>query len=109
MLSAPGVKKDEPQPSQSPSPEVSTPETVDNNSDGNDSDTGTTGGQGAEFGGSGVQGASPVSGGGSGGGLAVTGANVETLTPWILFLLANGLIVVWRARCRSVEKMSRTQ
>lgn len=107
VLSAPGVKKDEPQPSQSPSPEVSAPETVDNNS--SDSDTGTTGGQATEFGGSGIQGASPVSGGGSGGGLAVTGANVETLTPWILFLLANGLIIVWRVRRRSVEKMSRTQ
>ena len=109
VLSAPGVKKDETRPSQSPSPEVSTPETVDNNSDGSDSDGGATDGQDTGFGGAGIQGASPISGGGSGGGLAVTGATVETLTPWILFLLANGLIIVWRARRRSVEKLSRTQ
>lgn len=111
VLSAPGVEKDEPQPSQSPSPEVPAPEKVDNNSgdsNGSGSDTAADG-QDTGFGGSGVQGASPVSGGGSGGGLAVTGANVETLTPWILFLLANGLIIVWRARRRSVEKTSRTQ
>ena len=109
VLSAPGVKKDEPRPSQSPTPDTSSPEATGNNSDGSGSDTGTTGGQATEFGGAGIQGASPISGGGSGGGLAVTGATVETLTPWILFLLANGLIVVWRARRRSVEKMSRTQ
>ncbi|WP_297589974.1 hypothetical protein [uncultured Mobiluncus sp.] len=111
VLSAPGVKKDEPQPSQSPSPEVPAPEKVDNNSgdsNGSGSDTAADG-QDTGFGGAGIQGASPISGGGSGGGLAVTGANVETLTPWILFLLANGLIIVWRARRRSVEKLSRTQ
>ena len=111
VLSAPGVKKYEPQPSQSPSPEVPAPEKVDNNSgdsNGSGSDTAADG-QDTGFGGAGIQGASPISGGGSGGSLAVTGANVETLTPWILFLLANGLIVVWRARRRSVEKMSRTQ
>lgn len=112
VLSASGVKKDEPRPSQSPSPEVSNPGTVDNNdsgdSNGSGSDTATDG-QDTGFGGAGIQGASPISGGGSGGGLAVTGANVETLTPWILFLLANGLIVVWRARRRNVEKTSRTQ
>lgn len=110
VLSAPGAKKkDEPQPSQSPTPDTSNPEATGNNSDGSGSDTGTTGGQATEFGGAGIQGASPVSGGGSGGGLAVTGANIETLTPWILFLLCNGLIVVWRTRRRNVEKLSRTQ
>lgn len=112
VLSASGVKKDESRPSQSPSPEVSNPGTVDNNdsgdSNGSGSDTAADG-QDTGFGGAGIQGASPIAGGGSGGGLAVTGANVETLTPWILFLLSNGLIVVWRARCRNVRKTSRTQ
>lgn len=104
VLFAPGVKKDEPRPSLSPSPEVSHPGTADSGGGGS-SDTGTTDGQGAESGGAGIQGASPVTGGGSGGGLAVTGANVEALAPWILFLLCNGLIVVWRTRRRSVRKI----
>ena len=104
VLSAPGVKKDEPQPSLSPSPDTSTPTATGNNSDGSGSGVGEAGGQTVESGGAGIQGASPVAGGGSGGGLAVTGANVETLTPWILFLLCNGLIVVWRTRRRNVGK-----
>lgn len=109
VLTASSVEKDESRPSQSPSPEASSPETVDGSSgdSSGDSGGGDTGGQSVESGGSGVQGASPIAGGGSGGGLATTGATVGAITPWILFLLCNGLLVVWRAKRHRV--VSRTQ